>query len=83
MAVSLQGKAKSNVYEVSRKLLIDAHKLYVVNNNKLEFATVTPVFENKNTVIVKGLLNGVQLVSKPIPGAYVGMQVKIYTANKH
>jgi hypothetical protein len=32
-------------------------------------------------VVVKGLANGTQLLAKPVPGAYAGMLVKVYTEN--
>jgi len=78
LEVLLQAKSEENAYEVSRKLLVDNSKLYVVKDSILDLISVNPVFENKNTVVVKGLENGIQLLSKPIPGAHAGMLVKIY-----
>jgi len=78
LEVLLQAKSEDNAYEVSRKLLVDNSKLYVVKDSILDLINVNPVFENKNTVVIKGLENGVQLLSKPIPGAHSGMLVKIY-----
>ncbi len=80
--VELQARSEENAFEVSRNLLMDNSKLYVVKDSILDIITVVPVFENKNTVVVKGLTNGTQLVSKPIPGAYAGMLVKVFTENK-
>lgn len=81
LEVALQAKSEENAFEVSRNLLMDNSKLYVVKDSILDIITVVPVFENKNTVVVKGLTNGTQLVSKPIPGAYAGMLVKVFTEN--
>jgi len=39
---------------------------------------VSPIFFNEKTVIVQGLENGQKLVSKAVPGAYAGMEVKIF-----
>ena len=68
-------------YEVSRKLLVNNEAVYVLDNDKLKLVAINPVFFNENTVIVKGLTNGTQLISKPVPGAFTGMPVKVYNEN--
>ena len=81
LEVILEAKSEGNAYEVSRKLLVDNSKLYVVKDTVLDLIDVDLVFENKNTVLVKGLPNGTQLLSKLVPGAHAGMLVKIYNEN--
>lgn len=76
--VVLEAKAEENAFEVSRNLLVDNAKLYVVKDSMMDLIQVNPVFENKNSVVIKGLENGTQLLSKPVPGAHAGMLVKIY-----
>lgn len=78
LEVVLEAKAQENAYEVSRKLLIDNSKLYVVKDTVLDLLNIVVAFENKNTVIVTGLPNGAQLLSKLVPGAHSGMLVKVY-----
>jgi len=80
--VALQAKSEENAFEVARNLLIDNSKLYIVRNSVLNLVNITSVFENKNSVIVKGLPNGTILLSKPVPNAHVGMLVKLATQNK-
>ncbi len=82
LEVALQAKTEENAFEVSRNLLIDNSKLYVVKDSILVIVNVDPVFENEKTVVVKGLANGTQLLAKAVPGAYAGMLVKVYTENK-
>ena len=82
LEVALQAKSEENAYEVSRNLLVDNSKLYIVKDSILDITNVIPVFEKENTVVVKGLADGTQLLSKPIPGAYTGMLVKVFTENK-
>jgi multidrug efflux pump subunit AcrA (membrane-fusion protein) len=82
LEVALQAKSEENAFEISRKLLVDNNKLYVIKDSVLDLVTINPVFENKNTIIVKGLTNGATLLSKPVPGAHDGMLVKIYNENK-
>lgn len=80
--VALQAKAEENAFEVSRSLLIENSKLYVVKDSILDLVTVNPIFENENTVVVKGLADGTVLLSKPVPGSHSGMLVKVSTENK-
>ena len=78
LEVVLEAKSEENAFEVSRKLLIDNSKLYIVKDTVLDLIVVNVVFENKNSVVVKGLEEGTQLLSKLVPGAHAGMLVKIY-----
>lgn len=78
LEVALQGKAEEYAYVVPRKLLIDNTKLYIVKDSILELIAIDLVYENKNSVIVKGLEDGTQMLSKPVPGAFAGMLVKIF-----
>lgn len=78
LEVVLEAKSEESAYEVSRKLLIDNSKLFIVKDTILDLIHVDIAFENKNTVVVKGLPNGTQLLSKLVSGAHTGMLVKIY-----
>ncbi|WP_457617745.1 efflux RND transporter periplasmic adaptor subunit [Lutibacter sp.] len=82
LEASLLAKSENNAVEVSRNLLIENSKLFIVKDSILNLVTVNPIFENKNTVVIKGLDNGTKLLSKPISGAYDGMLVKIAIENK-
>ncbi len=81
LEVILEGKSEENVYEVARNLLIDESKLFFVKDSVLVLADVNLVFENKNTVIIRGLKDGTQILSKPIPGAHQDMLVKVFDNN--
>lgn len=82
LEVVLQAKAEENAFEVSRSLLIDNSKLYIIKDSILDLVDVNLIFENKNTIVVKGLANGTVLLSKSVPGSHVGMLVKVLTKNK-
>jgi len=82
LEVKLEAKAEENAYEVSRKLIVDNTHLYIVRDSVLDLIQIDPVYSNENSVIVKGLEDGIQILSKPVPGAYSGMLVKIFEANK-
>lgn len=79
--VALQAKSEDNAFEVSRNLLIENSKLYIVKDSVLDLVTINPVFENKNSVVIKGLPDGTVLLSKPVPGAQAGMLVKVFNEN--
>ncbi|WP_299839136.1 HlyD family efflux transporter periplasmic adaptor subunit [uncultured Tenacibaculum sp.] len=72
-------KSVPEAIEVNRKLLVENKSVYVVKNNALDLIAIKPVHFNENTVVIEGMVNGEQLVSKPVAGAYVGMPVKIFS----
>ena len=82
LEVALSAKSEENAFEVSRNLFVDKTKLYVVKDSILDLVTIIPVFENQQTVVVRGLENGTQILAKPVPGAHKGMLVKIFKENK-
>lgn len=73
----LTAKSEKKAIEVSRKLLIDNKQLYVVRDSVLNLIDVDPVYFSAESVVIKGVEDGTLLVSKQVPGAYEGMQVKI------
>ena len=77
LEASLIAKSVDNAYELSRTLLVDGNRLYIVKDSQLELVDITQVYLNDKSVIVKGLENGTLVLSKEIPGAYTGMRVKI------
>ena len=77
LTADLETKSIENAIEISRKLLVNDIKLFTVKDSILNLVTINPVYFNDNTVIVQGLENGTNILSKPLPGAYNGMLVKI------
>ena len=78
----LTARSESNAIEVSRKLLINNKQLYVVKDSILDLVDVKPVYFSAESAVIKGIENGTLILSKPTPGAYQGMQVKIYDKYK-
>lgn len=76
LTADLETKSIENAVEVSRNLLVDNTKLFTVKDSTLNLVTINPVYFNDDTVIVQGLENGTNILSKPLPGAYNGMLVK-------
>lgn len=79
--VELQAKSEENAFLVPRNLLIENSKVYIVRDSILDLLTINPIFENENSVIIKGLEDGTLLLSKPVPGSHSGMLVKVITEN--
>ena len=82
MEAELIAKSEKDAYEIDRKLLIGNDGLYIVRDSVLELKTVEPIYFNNGTVVFRGLKTGTKLLSKPIPGAYSGMIVKIFSEGK-
>jgi multidrug efflux pump subunit AcrA (membrane-fusion protein) len=73
----IRGKQETDAFEVNRNLLINQSELFIVNDGILESKPVEPVYFTESTVIVRGLEDGDQLISKPVAGGYHGMQVQV------
>ncbi len=77
LEASLAAKSVDDAYELSRTLLVDGKRVYVVKDSQLDLIDINPVYLTEKSVIVKGLENGTLVLSKEIQGVYTGMLVKI------
>ncbi|MCK5701100.1 MAG: HlyD family efflux transporter periplasmic adaptor subunit [Cyclobacteriaceae bacterium] len=82
LEAELVARSETNAYEIDRKLLFEINKLFAVKDTSLYLIQVTPVYFNEKTAIVKGLEDGTKIISKPLPGAFEGMKVKVNKANQ-
>ena len=71
----IDAKPKSDAFEVARNLLVDDNKLFVVMDSTLRAVPITILHRTDDSMIVSGLEDNMQLVSKPVPGSYPGMAV--------
>ncbi|MBL4663322.1 MAG: HlyD family efflux transporter periplasmic adaptor subunit [Flavobacteriaceae bacterium] len=78
----LQVKEETNAISISRSLLQPNGQLFTVRDSILDVIDVKPVYFSEKEVVVKGVPEGTVIVSKPVPGAYAGMLVKVYQQNK-
>jgi multidrug efflux pump subunit AcrA (membrane-fusion protein) len=74
----MKGEDKENAFEISRKLLVDGTKVYLVRDNILDLIPVEPVYFTEKTAIIRGLSDGDLAVTNIVPGAYSGMKVKVF-----
>jgi len=72
----LKAKNEKNTFEISRKLLVDNSKVYVLRDGKLNLTDIDPVHYTDKTVVIRGLEDGTQILEKMLPGAYDGMLVQ-------
>lgn len=77
LEANIEARSEKNAIELPRNLLTNEKELFAVEDGKLVIKQVTPVYFTDKTAILKGLVDGTQIVSKPIPGAYNGMLVKV------
>ncbi|MFK8037482.1 MAG: efflux RND transporter periplasmic adaptor subunit [Crocinitomicaceae bacterium] len=77
LEAKIEANPIENAVEISRSLLNADNTVYIVQDSTLVAKPVNIIYSNLNSVIVKGLVDGEQYVSKPIPSAYSGMTVKI------
>ncbi len=78
LKAEVPARAEENTIEIDRKLLVANEKVYSVQSDELKLVQVDPVHFKQNTVIVRGLDDGTQILSRPVPGAYSGMKVAIF-----
>jgi hypothetical protein len=78
LEANLSARSEKEAIEISRKLLVDDKQLFVVRDSILDLVEVDPVYFSAESAVIKGVENGTLMLSKPTPGAYQGMQVKIF-----
>ena len=77
LEADLQAREEVDAFEIDRKLLVDQNQLFYVRDTALEMAVINPVYFKEKTVVVKGLENDMQILARPVPGAYAGMPVQV------
>ena len=81
LEAQLEAREQENAIKISRKLLVDESEIFVVRDSILDLIPVEPVYFSPKEVVVQGVPNGTQILSRSIPGAYAGMLVKVNKEN--
>ena len=81
LEANIAARSEEKAIEIPRNLLINENQLFAVENDQLIIVEVNPVYYTDKTVVLKGLQDGMQILSRPIPGAYNGMLVKVAPNN--
>ena len=70
----IQGPVLDDVYVIPRSSLREGNRIWIKNRaNKLEFRDIEIVFSDSNSVVVRNLRHGTQIVTSAIPVAMQGM----------
>jgi membrane fusion protein (multidrug efflux system) len=78
LEATIMARTESNVVEINRSLLSNDNKVFVVQHDSVLTARgVNVVHFSDKKAMIRGLADGESLLSKPLPGAYDGMIVKI------
>tara|TARA_B110000263_G_C15279052_1_gene497391 strand:- start:455 stop:1567 length:1113 start_codon:yes stop_codon:yes gene_type:complete len=75
VSADIQANTISQSYEIPRDLLVQDNKVFTVQKDSLILKQVKRIYYTDETVIIKGLTPGSELLIKPILGAYQGMKV--------
>jgi hypothetical protein len=75
LSAAIDAKPKSNAYEVQRSLLIDDTNLFVVKDSTLALVPIEVLYKTNRSVIVEGLEDGMNVITKAVPGGISGMKV--------
>lgn len=77
LEAQLEAKEEPNAMKLSRKLLVNDSEIFIVRDSILDVIEIDPIFFSAKDMVVKGIPNGTQIVSRAVPGAYPGMMVKV------
>lgn len=77
LEAQLEAKDEPNAIKISRKLLVNNSEIFILRDSVLDVIKVTPVYFSPNDVVIKGVPDDTQILSRPLPGAYSGMLVKV------
>lgn len=74
----LQAKEEVDAIAIPRGLLQPNDQIFTVKDSILNLIDVKPVYFSDKEVVIKEVPNGTKIISRPVPGAYAGMLVKLY-----
>ena len=74
----LQAKEEVDAIAIPRGLLQPNDQIFTVKDSVLNLIDVKPVYFSDKEVVIKEVPNGTKIISRPVPGAYAGMLVKLY-----
>jgi len=78
MHVTVNASALEESMEISRSMLFDENKVFVVVDSVLVEKKINIEHSSKRTAVISGLENGERILTKIPPGAYAGMAVSVY-----
>jgi multidrug efflux pump subunit AcrA (membrane-fusion protein) len=82
LEANLNAKDETNAIEINRSLMLENNQVFIVRDSILDVIDVTPVYFSDTKAVIKNIPDGTIILSKPVPGAYAGMQVKPFKSNE-
>lgn len=82
LEANLQAKEESNAIEIDRSLLLENNQIFVVRDSILDLINVDPVYFTDKKVVLKNVPDSEVIIAKALTGAYAGMLVKVFDADK-
>ena len=77
LEASIAATEIENAIELPRSILMSDNQVYVTDGKTLQAQEIEPLYFSEKTVIVGGLKDGTQVLTKMPPSAYPGMEVVI------
>ncbi|MGJ5642718.1 efflux RND transporter periplasmic adaptor subunit [Formosa sp. S-31] len=74
----LNARNEENAIEIDRNLLLDDNQIFVVRDSLLDVIPVKPIHFSDTKVVLKNVPDGSVIISRPVPGAFAGMLVKVF-----
>jgi membrane fusion protein (multidrug efflux system) len=81
MSANITASELENAFEIDRSVLFNGNQVFVAKDSTLIQKQVEPIHFDRQKVVVRGLTDGDQVLSKMAPGAHPGMLVSIYQEN--
>ena len=76
LEANLNARQEPDAIEIPRNLVLENNEIYVVKDSILETIPVRPIYFSDTKAVLKDVPNGTVILSKPVPGAHMGMLVK-------
>jgi multidrug efflux pump subunit AcrA (membrane-fusion protein) len=78
LEASISAAKLEDAFEIPRSVVFDQDQIFLAVDTVLVQKTIVPIHFNEKTVIVRGLENDSQVLTKMPPGAYQGMKISIF-----
>lgn len=78
LSARIRGKQLEKVVEIPRNLLREGKKIFIIEDGHLAYMDVNTVRFSSDSVLVRGIPDGTEILAEVVIGAYEGMNVKTY-----
>ncbi len=68
-----------NIIEIKRNLLVNENQMFVLKDSAIYLQEIQVLHQNEKTIMVSGLKDGDIILERPVPKAFEGMKVKVFS----